>query len=96
MKILLLGIFPRGTNANDTKRTLNDKVNSMAAKLADNQHIHFMDISREFLKEDGILPKNIMPDSLHPNAQGYQIWAAAVEKKIAELGKWRSISANPQ
>ena len=95
MKILLLGIFPRGNNSNDPKRILNDKINSMVAKLADNQHIHFMNISREFLKEDGSLLKNIMPDALHPNTQGYQIWAAAVEKKIAELGKWRSISATP-
>ncbi len=26
-----------------------------------------------------------MPDLLHPNANGYAIWAAAIEPKVAEL-----------
>jgi arylsulfatase A-like enzyme/lysophospholipase L1-like esterase len=95
MKILLVGIFPRGSNADDPKRKLNDEVNRLVAELADNQHIHFMDISGEFLTGDGTLPKDTMPDGLHPNAKGYQVWAAAVEKKIAGLGSWQSISASP-
>ena len=93
MEILLLGIFPRGMQAHDPKRKLNDTINALTAKLADNQHVHYLDISKEFLSRDGSLPKSIMPDALHPNAKGYQIWAGAVEKKIAELGGWQEISA---
>jgi len=93
MKILLLGIFPRGTQAADPKRKLNEAINALAAELADNQHIHYLDISRKFLSKDGSLPKAIMPDALHPNANGYQIWAGAIEEKIAELGGWEKISS---
>jgi len=32
-----------------------------------------------------VLPKSIMPDLLHPNAEGYDIWAKAMEPTIAKL-----------
>jgi len=28
-----------------------------------------------------------MPDLLHPNARGYEIWAEAVKDKLAELAR---------
>jgi beta-glucosidase len=27
----------------------------------------------------------IMPDYLHPNEEGYRVWAEAIEPKVAEL-----------
>ena len=33
------------------------------------------------------LSKGIMPDLLHPNEKGYQIWADAIEAKVKELLK---------
>jgi beta-glucosidase len=38
-----------------------------------------------FLAEDGVLPKSIMPDSLHPNKAGYQLWADALEPALVEF-----------
>ena len=32
-----------------------------------------------------------MPDLLHPNANGYQIWADAIEPTLAKLGGWPTI-----
>jgi lysophospholipase L1-like esterase len=46
-----------------------------------------MDIGNAFLQPDGTLPKEIMPDLLHLNAKGYEMWAAAIEGKVAELMK---------
>ena len=57
----------------------------MASQIADEKMIYYLDIGQEFLEEDGTLPKEIMPDFLHPNEKGYKIWAEAVEDKIARL-----------
>ncbi len=87
-KILLLAIFPRGATDTDPKRVRNAKVNALIAELADNERVFFMDINAKLLEPDGkTLSKDIMPDRLHPNAKGYEIWAAAVKDKLAELAE---------
>lgn len=83
-KVLLLAIFPRGETAEDPLRKLNTEINAELAKLADGERVHFLDINERFL-EDGNLPKSIMPDLLHPNAEGYRIWGEAIEPKLAKL-----------
>ena len=45
------------------------------------------DINAKFLEPDGTLSKDIMPDLLHPNEKGYEIWAEAIEAKVKELMK---------
>lgn len=47
--------------------------------------IFYMDINEHFLDDDGALPKDIMPDLLHPNEKGYKIWAEAIETTVAKL-----------
>jgi len=89
-RVLLLAIFPRGKDANDPLRQLNDATNKIIAKLADNRHVFFLDISDAFLEEDGTLPRSIMPDLLHPNAEGYRIWAEAMEPVICRMIGWVS------
>jgi len=84
-KILLLAIFPRSARPDDKLRKLNDAINQRIAKLADGKHVFYLDINRKFLNDDGTLPKSIMPDLLHPNAQGYAIWAEAMEPMIRRL-----------
>jgi beta-glucosidase len=83
-KVLILGIFPRGKKP-DAQRKKNEDANAIAAKLADGQRVHFLDIGSKFLTADGTLTPEIMPDALHPNSKGYQIWADAMEPKLAEL-----------
>jgi beta-glucosidase len=85
MKILILGIFPRGTDNTDRLRCVNTKANQFIAKLADNATVYYMDIGPKFLDKDGKLSRDIMPDLLHPNAKGYTIWAAAIEPTVAKL-----------
>lgn len=86
-KILLLAIFPRGKDASDPRRQANEKVNAIIGKLADDQHVFFLDIGPRFLQADGTLSRDIMPDLLHPNAAGYKIWIDAMQPKLAELMK---------
>ena len=45
----------------------------------------YLDIGPKFLDPDGTLPKDVMPDALHPNEKGYQIWADAIGPTLAEL-----------
>lgn len=84
-KILLLGIFPRGEMPVDKMRQQNEATNAMIAKLADGKTVHYMDIGKTFLKPDGKLTVDIMPDLLHLSPKGYDMWAEAIEPKIKEL-----------
>jgi lysophospholipase L1-like esterase len=86
-KVLLLGIFPRGATKDDAMRKQNVATNNLISGFADNKRIYFMDIGNTFLQPDGTLSKDIMPDLLHLNAKGYQMWADAIEGKVKELMK---------
>ncbi len=86
-KVLLLGIFPRGAKADDKGRAKNNQVNEIVAKLDDGKMVKYMDIGDKFLDEKKDLPKDIMPDALHPNAKGYQIWADAILPTVKEMMK---------
>ena len=86
-KILLLAIFPRGANPADKFRLQNDETNKIIKTFADNKTVFFMDLGPKFLEADGTLSKEIMPDLLHPNEKGYEIWAGAIEGKVKELLK---------
>lgn len=84
-KILLLAIFPRGATAKDAMRLNNDAANALLAKFDGHWNIKYLDINQKFLAADGTLPQAIMPDLLHPNARGYQIWADAIVPEIKLL-----------
>ena len=86
-KILLLAIFPRSPKAADTIRQKVVETNKLIAPLADNKMIFFMDISDKFLDADGNLKPELMPDFLHPNAAGYQLWLDAVKPQLDEMMK---------
>jgi len=85
-KLLLLAVFPRGT-VDAPQRAQIKEINTAIAKLDDGKMIKFLDIGKAFLAEDGSIPKTIMPDLLHPNQQGYQLWADAMEPTLAEMLK---------
>ncbi len=81
--ILLHGIFPRGKDRYDKKRINNNQANILIEKLATKYpFVEYINIYALFLDGDGMLHEDIMPDLLHPNAKGYQIWAEAIENKI--------------
>jgi len=86
-KILLLAIFPRAEKPTDPARQQIHDINAKLARLHDGKRVFFLDIGPKFLAADGTLPKEIMPDFLHPSTKGYEIWAEAIKEPLAQLLK---------
>jgi len=87
-KVLLLGVFPRNAKADSAQRMAVNNINKIISKYDDGNYVRYLDLADKFLDKDGTLPKDIMPDALHPNLRGYEIWAEAVMPTILEmLGK---------
>jgi lysophospholipase L1-like esterase len=86
-KILLLAVFPRGEKPDHPQRLQIGEINTAIARLADGRNIRFLDIGQKFLAADGTLPKEIMPDFLHPREKGYEIWANAIKEPLAAMLK---------
>jgi lysophospholipase L1-like esterase len=86
-KVLLLGIFPRGENAEDAFRQQNEATNALIQPLADGKKVFWMDLASVFLSEDGTLSREIMPDVLHLSEEGYQRWAKAIAPEVQRLLK---------
>jgi beta-glucosidase len=84
-KILLLGIFPRGATAQDQMRMDVAKATAEFQTLADKEHVFFEDYGRVFMSSQGVMWKNVMPDLLHPNTQGYEYWARVMEPTLKRL-----------
>jgi beta-glucosidase len=84
-KVLVLAIFPRGADAADPQRKVNEGANAAMSKLADGKQVFFLDIGKGFLAADGSLSKEVMPDLLHLNEKSYRIWAESIEPKVKEL-----------
>ena len=100
IKVLLLAILPRDARRNNdglitqaaiddaAKRVAaNDRANALLAKMDDGVNVRFLNTNAIFLGRDGRIPWTIMPDQLHPTAAGYQLWAEALEKPLAEMMK---------
>ena len=84
-QILLLGVFPRGHEANNHFRVEIKEVNDQIAKLDDGKHVHYLDIGDKFLEPNGELSKEIMPDYLHLSAKGYDIWGKTIKGDLEKL-----------
>ncbi len=86
-RILLLAVFPRGGSAADPVRAKIKRINEAISKLEGTDNVKYLDIGQSFLEQDGTLPKSVMPDALHPNEKGYEIWADTIRPTLDELTK---------
>lgn len=85
-KVLLLAVFPYKQKG-DPMRDKVAAINMGISKLGRIKRVTFLDINQSFLDPDGTLSVEIMPDLLHPNEKGYQIWAEAMEPTVKKLMK---------
>lgn len=84
-KILLLGIFPRANRSDDPLRGAVNATNRIIAGLEDRRTVFYRDVAAGMLERDGTLSGAVMPDYLHPNAKGYQLWADAIKGDVDRL-----------
>lgn len=95
-KVLILRIFPRGDDAEsgvgaDVFHGSQQCVaacreaGALTARLADGKQVFWLDVNHVFLRPDGTINTNLMPDLLHPNLAGAEAWAQAIEPTLARL-----------
>lgn len=100
MNILLLEVFPRGEKSDDPLRQGVNEINAGLEEIYQKnkvKKVKLYSINDLFLDENGNLPAQMMPDYLHPSANGYEIWARAIEPFIIEgLGEKLSVLAEPE
>ena len=81
--VLLNAILPRGAPGDPLRAEALD-VNARIAALADGDHVRFIDAGPRFLDAEGRIAPELMPDSLHLGAAGYEVWATALRPAIAD------------
>lgn len=81
-KIVLLSVLPRSpAHFVEPIREINRKI----VKLESLGYVTFLDLWPVFADPDGLPKKELMADTVHPNAQGYQLWAEALEPVLVKL-----------
>ena len=58
-------------------------MNQILQRLADNHDVYWIDFGYQSVNSDGTIPRELMPDYLHLSPKGYEIWAEAIEDKLA-------------
>lgn len=97
-KVLILRPFPKGLHDQKAEATSPPlfsfsreevetarRAGELMAKLADDKDVFSLDIGQVFLRPDGKINVDLMPDLLHPNAAGAEAWAKAVVPTIDRL-----------
>jgi len=84
-KILLLAVFPARNPGDHPVRARLAEVNRLLPAIADGEDVQFLDIGKLFLAPDGTIRKDLMPDGVHPNAKGYQVWFDAMNPVLSKM-----------
>ncbi len=104
-RVLILRIFPRGGDAEQgvAARVFHGspqcveacrQAGLLTSKLADSKHVFWLDVNYVFLRPDGTINTNLMPDLLHPNLAGAEAWAQAIEPTLSKLMGDKPIAVN--
>jgi lysophospholipase L1-like esterase len=81
--VVLNALLPRG-RPGDSVRAKLAAVNARIAGLADGKHVRWLDAGSGFVDTSGRIAPALMPDLLHPSAEGYEIWAAALRPVLLD------------
>ena len=93
VKILLMGVWPRGgrhmpDNRYDDGMVRNEIIrglNKIMSAWDNGSTVRYLDIGANFRDEHGKLRSDLLPDMLHPNEEGYRVWAEAIQPLLAEM-----------
>ncbi len=82
--IIVMGIFPR--NDNMEVMPIINSINASIAKFADGKKVRYLNINDKMADKDGKLFDGItVPDNLHLDVKGYQVWADALKPIFRKL-----------
>jgi lysophospholipase L1-like esterase len=95
-KIIIMRIFVCGGPGDETpySRKYNRsaeclqalfRAGEMTSTLADNKNVFWVDVNHVFLRPDGKINTDLMPDLIHPNASGAEAWVTEVEPLLLKL-----------
>ena len=84
-RVLLLGLLPRGAQAADPLRAVNERVNALVASCADNRDVFYAAPGTMLPDRAGRLSEHIAFDGLHLTWLGYAILSTALEPDIRRL-----------
>ena len=94
LQIIVLKVFPRDEKPDGENRKKVNDINAALPALLEAalpalprgaaNDIRIVDINAGFLDKDGILPKSIMSDFLHPGKEGYEYWGEKITPIIKE------------
>ena len=85
MHVLVLAVFPRGSEPSDELRRVNEGANRIVEhelRRGADPLVHWLDIGPAFLEDAGYLSREVMPDLLHLSPDGYRRWADAIEPVV--------------
>ncbi|HEY9685156.1 MAG TPA: GDSL-type esterase/lipase family protein [Oculatellaceae cyanobacterium] len=89
-KILIMGLLPC---APDDPAKIADmakikQVNSEISRLANGNTIRFLDIGDKFKDAKGNARQDLLPDYLHPNYAGYEVWSDEIKPVVESMTRW--------
>lgn len=83
-KVLLSSILPRETEVGEVRKKV-DRTNGLLAKYEWPTWVTYVDCGPGFLEADGRMKAGLMPDQLHPNKAGYEVWGAAIRPVLTKM-----------
>lgn len=84
-QILMFAILPRGVSESDPIMASVRSTNAGLRSLAEKHGCDFLDIGSQFQDPStGVTRTDLMPDKLHPNADGYRVWLNALESFLSQ------------
>jgi len=85
-KVILIGILPRQFGLfNSFKQKKISDINFLLSKFHDGFSVFFLDPESFFILPNGRVNKDLLPDLLHPNGNGYEILAELIKQELELL-----------
>ena len=84
-RVILMGILPRGTPTDPIRQEIAQVNADLAAWAVRQPGLTFVDIGPELTAPDGSIAADFLPDLVHPNAVGYQIWTDAIAGPLQQI-----------
>ncbi|HEX9058782.1 MAG TPA: GDSL-type esterase/lipase family protein [Clostridia bacterium] len=85
-KIILMGMFPRDADDQCSNyASIIAEINKKLFCFAQSSNLVFLDIGKEFIDENNLVNRTIIPDGLHPIEPGYKIWGDKLYPVIKDI-----------